>query len=139
MDARPKTRSEQIDIALRIAITVMTLTTAVIHYSLGGLLFLLNAGGYLALVAAYNAPFALAERYRWLIRVAMIGYTITTIAGWAIMGPYFSLAYLTKGIEVLLIATLVIDLVRADGGLPGVLRQMRATITSIRERGLAGI
>ena len=134
-----KTRGEQIAIGLHIGITVMALTTAVIHYSLGGMLFLLNALGYLAFVAAYNAPISLASRYRWLIRVGGIGYTLVTLVGWAITGPYFPLAYLTKTIEVLLVAALVTDLVRADGGLAGVLRHVRGTVASIRQNGLAGI
>ena len=44
-----------------------------------------------------------------------MGYAATTIVGWAIQGPYYSTAFIAKGIEVALIALVAIDFVRADG------------------------
>ena len=49
-------------------------------------------------------PLALAVRFRWFIRLGLMGYAATTIIAWAIQGPYFQLAYIAKGIEIALIA-----------------------------------
>lgn len=103
------------DIVLRLAIVALALSTAYIHSTLGGLRFTLNAAGYVALAAAMIAPFAIAVRYRWLIRIALAGYAATTIVAWAVEGPYYSTAYVAKAIELALIALLVIDIARRDG------------------------
>ena len=103
------------DIVLRVAIVALALSTAYIHLTLGGLRFTLNATGYVVLAAAMIAPIAIAVRYRWLIRLALAGYAATTIVLWAIEGPYYSMAYIAKAIELALIALLVIDIARRDG------------------------
>jgi hypothetical protein len=102
-------------IALRAGIVGLALATAYIHSTLGGLLFSLNALGYLVAAVAMVLPLALAIRFRWVVRVGLIGYAMATIAGWAIQGPYYSTAYIAKAIEVALIALVAVDLVRADG------------------------
>ncbi len=104
-----------VDIALRVGIVGLTLATAYIHSTLGGLLFTLNAAGYLVAAVAIVIPLALAVRFRWLVRLGLIGYAATTIIGWAIQGPYFTTAYIAKGIEVTLIILLAIDFARMDG------------------------
>ena len=119
------------NVGLRIGIVVMVLNSAVIHYSLGGTLFLLNALGYLGLLVALTLPFGPAERLQGVIRVALIGYAAATIVGWALMGPYFQLAYITKGIEVLLIAFLVAEGVRA-GGVKAVVAELRSVPSELR-------
>lgn len=93
-----------------------TLTTSYIHYTLGGLLFLLNALGYLGLAAALVTPLAFAQRLRPLVLLALGAYTAATIGGWLVMGPYFALAYFTKAIEIVLLALIAMQLVvgRAD-------------------------
>ena len=103
------------DIVLRVAIVALALSTAYIHLTLGGLRFTLNAAGYVVLAAAMIAPFAIAVRHRWLIRLALMGYAATTIVAWAIEGPYYSTAYVAKAIELALITLLVIDTARRDG------------------------
>jgi hypothetical protein len=103
------------DIALRIAIVGLTLATGYIHSTLGGLLFTLNATGYLVAAVALVIPLALAVRYRWVVRLGLIGYAAATIIGWAIQGPYFTTAYVAKAIEVTLITLLAIDFARMDG------------------------
>ena len=60
-------------------------------------------------------PLALAVRFRWIIRIGLIGYAATAIVAWAIMGPYFSTAYIAKAIEVALIVLLAVDFARHDG------------------------
>jgi hypothetical protein len=44
-----------------------------------------------------------------------MGYAATAIVAWAVQGPYYSTAYIAKGIEVALITLLAIDFARMDG------------------------
>ena len=70
---------------LTTAIVGLTLATAYIHATLGGLLFTLNALGYLGLaglvVIGAVSPVAVVKRFSWFPRLALIGYTAMTIAG----------------------------------------------------------
>lgn len=116
MAIRPASRSvSAVDAAIRVAIVALVLATAYIHSTLGGLLFTLNAAGYVVAAIAMIAPIALAGRFRWVVRAGLIAYALTTIVGWAIQGPYYSTAYLAKAIEVALIALVAVDFVRFDG------------------------
>ena len=103
------------DLVLRAAIVALALATASIHESLGGVLFTLNAIGYVVGATAMVVPIAIAVRYRWLVRLGLAGYAATTIAAWLIQPAHFSTAYLAKAIEIALIALLAIDFVRRDG------------------------
>ena len=103
------------DIVLRVAIVGLVLSTAYIHSTLGGLLFTLNATGYVVAAVAMVIPLAIAVRYRWVVRLGLIGYAAATIIGWAIQGPYFTTAYVAKAIEVTLIVLLAVDFARMDG------------------------
>jgi hypothetical protein len=111
---------------LTAAIVGLTLATAYIHSTLGGLLFTLNALGYLGLAALIvigaAAPVAIVERFSWFPRLALIGYTALTIAGYLVMGPYFTLGFIAKGIEVALVALLVVDVIRVYGSPLGLVR-----------------
>ena len=100
-----------VDVALRVAIVGLALSTGYIHSTLGGVLFTLNAIGYLVAAVAMVIPLPLAVRYRWVVRLGLMGYAATTIIGWAIQGPYYTTAY----IEVTLIVLLAIDFARMDG------------------------
>jgi hypothetical protein len=129
------------DAAIRVGIVGLALGTAYIHSTLGGLLFTLNAIGYVVAAAAMIVPLALASRFRWFIRIGLVGYAATTILGWAIQGPYYSTAYLAKGIEVALIALLVVDFARFDGNPVSVVRrEVSAGVAFVKARraGLAG-
>lgn len=103
------------DIVLRVAIVALTLATAYIHLTLGGLLFTLNATGYVVAAVAMVIPLALAVRFRWLVRLGLMGYAATTITAWLLTPTFYSTAYLAKAIEVALIVLLAIDLARRDG------------------------
>ena len=94
------------DIAIRAAIVGLALATGDIHFTLGGLLFTLNA----------------------------IGYAATTIVGWAIQGPYFELAYIAKGIEVALIVLVAVDFARHDGNPVNVVRRELASAIALLSR-----
>ena len=117
-------------VVLRASVVVLTLATAAIHASLGGMLFLANAAGYAILALAMVAP-GPAARYRWLIRLALIGFTAATIGGWVAFGPRFGLAYLDKAIEVALIGVLLIEQWRSDGGPAGVYRRIRQLVGTV--------
>lgn len=103
------------DLVLRLAIVGLTLATAFIHWTLGGLLFTLCALGYLTAAVAMVVPLPIAIRFRWLVRIGLIGYTASVIASWYVMGPRYDVAYLTKAIEIALIGLVALDFVRYDG------------------------
>lgn len=121
------------DAVVRLAIVGLTLGTGYIHFTLGGLLFTLNALGYLAGAAAMVAPIALASRFRWAVRIGLAGYAASTIIAWAIQGPFYITAYFAKAIEVALIILLTVDFLRFDGNPIALLRrELRAGATRVR-------
>ncbi len=128
------------DVVIRAAIVALAITTGYIHLKLGGLLFTLNALGYFTAAVAMVIPLALAVRFRWFIRLGLMGYAATTILGWAIQGPYYQTAYIAKGIEVALIALVAIDFARMDGNPVAVVKRELASLTALvaRNRGAAG-
>ena len=126
-----RTALRPVDIAIRVAIVGLALTTGYIQSTLGGLLFSLNALGYLAGAIAMVIPLALAVRFRWAVRLGLMGYAATTIVMWAIQGPYYSTAYVAKTVEVALIVLLAIDFVRHDGNPIGVIRRELAAFTGL--------
>jgi hypothetical protein len=122
------------DIAIRAAIVVLALSTAYIHSTLGGLLFTLNALGYVTAAVAMVIPLAIAVRFRWLVRLGLIGYAMSTIVGWAIQGPYYQTAYIAKGIEVALIVLVAIDFARMDGNPVNVVKREFGALTALVSR-----
>jgi hypothetical protein len=122
------------DVAIRVAIVALALTTGYIHYTLGGLLFTLNALGYLTAAVAIAIPLALAVRFRWVIRLGLMGYAATAIVMWAIQGPYYTTAYIAKAVEVTLIVLLAIDFARHDGNPVGVIRRELAAFSGLVAR-----
>ena len=99
----------------------LTLTTAIIHLSLGGTLFLLNAAGYLAIGVAYvlavTLPMPAVRRLGWLPRLGLAGFASVTIMAYLVIGPYFILGWVTKGIELAIVVLVIVDLlIGADVG-----------------------
>ena len=99
----------------------LTLATAYIHLTLGGTLFLLNAAGYLALGATYLAaavlPMPAIRRLGWLPRAGLAAYASVTILAYLVTGPYFTLGWVTKGIEVAIVLLAIADLlISTDAG-----------------------
>ena len=119
------------DVAIRAGIVVLALSTAYIHSTLGGLLFTLNAIGYVTAAVAMVIPLALAVRFRWAIRLGLIGYAMTTILGWAIQGPYYETAYIAKAIEVALIVLVAVDFARMDGNPVAVVKRELASFSAL--------
>lgn len=111
----PRSSLRPLDVIIRIAIVGLTLGTAYIHSTLGGLLFTLNAAGYVVAALAIVIPLGLAIRFRWFIRLGLMGYAATAIVAWAVQGPYYTTAYIAKAIEIALIVLLAIDFARMDG------------------------
>jgi hypothetical protein len=111
----PRSSLRPLDVVIRIAIVGLTLGTAYIHSTLGGLLFTLNALGYLVAAVAVVIPLGLAIRFRWFVRLGLMGYAATAIVAWAVQGPYYTTAFIAKGIEVVLITMLAVDFARIDG------------------------
>lgn len=101
--------------AVQIGIIILTLATALIHFSLlfPDLLFILNGLGYLSLLAAYFLPIDLARKNHNLVRWLYMLFVAVTILAWVVMGdkswPAGALGYVTKLIEVVLIVLLVMD------------------------------
>jgi hypothetical protein len=116
----------------------LTLTTANIHLGLGGFLFTMNALGYAGLAGLYvvaaAAPHPLVERFSWAPRVMLGGFAAMTIAGYLVMGPYFSLGWITKGIEVALITLITVDVIRVYGSPFGLIRTAIESVFGRREK-----
>ena len=98
----------------------LTLATAIVHLTLGGTLFLLNAAGYLALGVAYLVgaamPMPAVRRFSWLPRAGLAAFASITIVAYLVIGPYFTLGWVTKGIEVAIVLLVIADLlIGADG------------------------
>lgn len=122
---------------LTAAVVGLTLATANIHLGLGGFLFTLNALGYAGLAGLYVigavAPHPLIERFSWAPRVMLGGYAAMTIGGYLVMGPYFTLGWIAKGIEVALISLIAIDAVRVYGSPVGLIRAAVESVFGRRE------
>jgi hypothetical protein len=122
-------------IGLTIGIVELTVTTAFIHLTLGGLLFTVNGLGYLALASAVAAASVIRgplARFGWLPRVGLAGYTAVTIGAYLVIGPYFSLGWVAKGIEVAILTLLAVDLLARYGSLGAIVR------TALDSLGLGG-
>ncbi len=126
----PRSSLRPLDVVIRIAIVGLTLGTAYIHSTLGSLLFTLNAVGYVVAAVAVAIPLGLAIRFRWFVRLGLMGYAATAIVAWAVQGPYYTTAYVAKAIEVALITLLAIDFARMDGNPINVVRSELALLGS---------
>jgi hypothetical protein len=120
--------------ALTAAIVALTLTTGYIHFTLGGVLFTLNALGYVGLAMAMVVaaiPFPYVERFSWLPRVGLAAFTAVTIGAYLVIGPYFGLGWIAKAVEVGILVLLAIDVIRVYGSPAGL---ARAAMTTFRGR-----
>lgn len=106
----PRASGRYFDFASLGAIVVLTLATAYIHYWVGGMMLMLNAFGYVGLAILVTGSALLYRRALPLLLVALAAYAAVTILGWLVMGPYFDVAYIAKGIEIVLIALIALRL-----------------------------
>jgi ABC-type microcin C transport system permease subunit YejB len=103
---------------LRAVIIVTGLITALVHLVLlntgmGKIdpLFSLNGLGFLALLAALFLNLPVVSRQKALVHWGFMAFTAVTIAAWVVLGrPYTPLGYVTKAVEVVLIAALYLHL-----------------------------
>lgn len=128
-------------VVLTLAIVALAMTTSIIHFRLGGLLFTLNSIGYASLAVLYVlgaiAPMAIVERFSWFPRLALGGFAAMTIAGYLAIGPYFTLGWITKGVEVALITLIVVDVTRVFGSPFGLVRTAWTSVFGTSESGTA--
>ncbi|HEU0235707.1 MAG TPA: hypothetical protein VFR14_04610 [Candidatus Limnocylindrales bacterium] len=112
---RPGARFSRLPAGLMLFVILeLTVVTALLHLSLGGLLFTLNGLGYLGLAAASLAsatlPMPVVRRLSWLPRVGLGGYALITIGAYLLTGPYFALGWIAKGIELAIVGLVAADL-----------------------------
>jgi hypothetical protein len=103
---------------LTLIVLQLTLTTAYVHLTLGGTIFTLNGISYLVLAAGLAAsalPIAFVRRLRWLPRLGLAGFAIVTIGAYLVIGPYFTLGWVTKSVEVAIVGVVVADLLNTYG------------------------
>jgi hypothetical protein len=125
-------------VAMTAVIVELTLTTAYIHLTLGGVLFTLNAIGYAVLavaLAAGSIRHPLIDRLSWLPRVGLAAFTAVTIGAYLVIGPYFSLGWVAKAIEVAILILLAADVVRVYGSVGGLVRAATTTFGSRPSQG----
>jgi hypothetical protein len=137
MPAETPSRTRWAALALTLALVELTLTTAYIHLSLGGVLFTLNAIGYALLGAALVAatiPHPLIRRISWLPRVGLAAFTAVTIGAYLVIGPYFSLGWVAKAVEVAILTLLAADVVRVYGSFGGLSRAVTGTFRGDKPR-----
>jgi len=94
---------------LQIGILLLAVATSLIHLTLSfpDPVFILNGLGYLALAAAFFLP--QLKAYHATVRWVFIGFAAVTIIAWVAIGMRTPLGYLTKVIELVLIALLWMD------------------------------
>ena len=119
--------------ALLTAVAVtLALTTAYVHLTLGSTLFTVNAVGYIGfavlLILAATIRHPLVRRFGWLPGAGMAGYAAVTILSYLILGPYFALGWIAKGVEIALIGVVGAHLIAAYGSPAGVVRAAVASL-----------
>lgn len=123
-------RTRGASFALTAVIVALALTTAYIHLTLGGLLFILNAAGFAVLAAALAAgaiPHPLIRRFSWLPRIGLTAFTGVTIGAYLMIGTYFSLGWTATSVEVAILVLLAADLFRVYGSPAALTRAAMAT------------
>jgi hypothetical protein len=119
-------RSRGTGAVLTTAIVGLALTAGYIHLGLGGFLFTMNGLGYVGLAALFAiaavAQHPVVRAFAWAPRVMLGGYAAMTIGAYLVMGPYFTLGWITKGIEVAMIGLIAVDVIRVFGSPMGLIR-----------------
>ena len=112
MDARPSPEPRSaVDVAIGIGVVVLTLMAAIVHLSrlFPDPVFVLNALGYLTLLAALYLPVPRLVPHRRVVRWALVGYATLTILAWVAIGERTLLGYSTTAGEVALVILLLME------------------------------
>jgi hypothetical protein len=117
----------------------LTLATALIHLSLGGVLFSLNGLGFVGLGAAYAiaavGPIPIVQRFEWLPRLALGVYAAVTIGAYLLIGPYFTLGWVTKAIELAIVGLVLAELLATYGSPARLVRTAVSSFSPPRAHG----
>lgn len=93
--------------APQLAIIVLTVATALVHFALAfDWVFIANGLGYLTLLAALYAPLRGLAPYRRWARWGLMIYTAVTVVLWVFIGERTPIAYADKLIEIVLFTLL---------------------------------
>ena len=107
--------------AMQVGIIVLAIITAIVHLYLAifqmhnDLLFILNGLGYLGLAGLLYLPLPMLASYRGIVRWVFIVFSAVTVMAWVLIGSRDLLAYVTKVVEVALIALLYLEGQSTDG------------------------
>jgi hypothetical protein len=70
-----------------------------------------------AYLGAAILPIEIFRRFSWLPRVGLAAFASVTIIAYLVIGPHFTLGWVTKGIEVAIVMLVIADLlITADAG-----------------------
>ncbi len=105
----------RVDVALRVGVAGLAVANGYIHSQLGGLMFTLNAVGFVVLAAALLAPVWPAPQVRWLTRLAVAGYAAATATGWMLFGARYDMGYISFALDITILAVVAADSFVADG------------------------
>jgi hypothetical protein len=121
---------------LTTAIVGLALASGYIHLGLGGFLFTMNGLGYVGLAGLFavaaTVSHPIVRTFSWAPRVMLAGYAAMTISAYLVVGPYFTLGWITKGIEVAMIALVAVDVIRVFGSPMGLVRAALASVPGRR-------
>ena len=100
-------KSKQFGI-IQIGIIALAVVTGIIHITLKfpDPMFILNGLGYLGLTTALFVPLPFLAGRHGLVRYILMGFTLLTILLWVAIGLRTPLGYITKVIELALLALL---------------------------------
>jgi hypothetical protein len=107
-----KTRA---DVVLRVTVAALAVANGWIHSQLGGLMFTLNAVGFVVLAVALVAPVWPAPQLRFLTRLAVAGYAGATAFGWLLFGARYDMGYLSFALDIAIMTLVAVDSLIADG------------------------
>jgi hypothetical protein len=109
------TTRTKVDVTLRVGVAALAVANGYIHSQLGGLMFTLNAIGYVVLAAALLAPVWPAPQVRWLTRLAVAGYAAATAGGWILFGARYDMGYISFALDITILTVVAADSLVADG------------------------
>jgi hypothetical protein len=118
------TTKGRVDVGLRVGVAALAVANGYIHSQLGGLMFTVNAIGFVVLAVALVAPVWPAPQVRWLTRLAVAGYAAATAAGWLMFGARYDMGYISFALDITILAVVAADSLIADGSPIAIARKL---------------